>query len=77
MKKSKILIQLFPLINDVDLLERILIQLKQNSLHIDKNKFHIILDVTLPTTNYLVDWENSIIKQDFLEFDYKKLKQKF
>jgi hypothetical protein len=74
MSKSKVLIQLFPLIIDIDILERILIQLKQNSLHIDKDKFHIILDVTLPTTDYLVDWDKSIIKKDYFINKFNHLK---
>jgi len=65
MDKHKVLIQLFPLVNDIDMLERVLLLLKQNSLNVDKDKFHVILDVTLPMTNYLVDWDNSTLKQDF------------
>jgi len=74
MTKSKTLIQIFPLVTDIDLLERVLIQLKQNSLLVDKDKFHIILDVTLPLTDYLVDWENSILKQDYFIDKFNSLK---
>jgi hypothetical protein len=75
MTKHKILIQIFPLVTDIDLLERSLLLLKQSSLHIDKDKFHIILDVTLPLTDYLVDWENSILKQDFFIDKFNSLKK--
>jgi hypothetical protein len=75
MKKHKILIQLFPLVTDIDLLERCLLLLKQNSLYIDFNKFHIILDVTLPVNEYLVDWNASTIKKDFFIDKFNNLKQ--
>jgi len=75
MTKHKILIQIFPLVTDIDLLERSLLLLKQNSLHIDKDKFHIILDVTLPLTDYLVDWDNSILKHDFFIDKFNNLKR--
>jgi len=75
MRKQKILIQLFPLVTDIDLLERSLLFLKQNSLYIDLNKFHIILDVTLPISGYLVDWDNSIIKKDFFIDKFNNLKK--
>lgn len=65
MKKLKVLIQIFPLLKEIDYLERTLLLLKQNSLFIDKEKYHIILDVTLPTSDYLVDWEKSILKKDY------------
>ena len=65
MSKSKVLLQIFPLVTDIDCLERTLVLLKQNSAYLDKEKFHIILDVTLPISDYLTDWNNSILKQDF------------
>jgi hypothetical protein len=65
MKKSKILIQIFPMLKEIDYLERTLLLLKQSSLFIDKEKYHLILDVTLPTSAYLVDWEKSILKKDY------------
>ena len=43
MKKSKILIQLFPMVDDIDQLEKILFMLRQNSSYIDKSRFYIIL----------------------------------
>jgi len=75
MTKHKILIQILPLVTDIDLLERSLFLLKQSSLHVDKDKFHIILDVTLPLTDYLVDWDNSILKQDFFIDKFNNLKK--
>ncbi len=65
MNKPKILIQIFPLLKEIDFLERTLLLLKQNSLFIDKEKYHLILDVTLPTSDYLVDWDKSILKKDY------------
>jgi hypothetical protein len=65
MSKTKVLIQLFPMVKEIDFLERTLLLLKQNSIFIDKEKYHIILDVTLPTSDYLVDWDKSILKRDY------------
>jgi hypothetical protein len=65
MSKIKTVIQIFPLVQDIDALERTLVALKQSSLYLDKSSHHIILDVTLPLTPYLTDWDNSILKQDF------------
>ena len=53
MKKSKILIQLFPMVDDIDQLEKILFMLRQNSSYIDKSRFYIILDVKYPLSEYL------------------------
>ena len=36
MEKSKILIQLFPMVDDIDQLEKMLLLLRQNSLYIDR-----------------------------------------
>lgn len=63
--KKRILIQIFPLVGDIDLLQRSLLLLKQNSEHVNRDKFYIILDVTLPLTDYLVDWENSVLDRQF------------
>jgi hypothetical protein len=65
MKKSKVLIQMFPMLKEIDYLERTLLLLKQSSLFIDKEKYHLILDITLPASDYLVDWEKSILKKDY------------
>lgn len=65
MKKHKVLIQIFPMLKEIDYLERTLLFLKQNSLFIDKEKYHVILDITLPISDYLTDWEKSILKKDY------------
>lgn len=65
MKKTKVLIQIFPMVKEIDYLERTMLLLKQSSLYVDKSKYHLILDVTLPTSDYLVDWEKSVLKKDY------------
>ena len=44
MSKTKTVIQIFPLLQDINALERVLISLKNNSLHIDSSQHYIILD---------------------------------
>lgn len=63
------------MVNDIDYLERTLLLLKQNSVYIDKSKFYIILDVTLPTSDYLTDWNSSILKQDYFINKFEHLKK--
>ena len=75
MDKHKILIQLFPMVDDIDQLEKILFQLRQNSVNIDKSKFYIILDITYPLSDYFINWENSIIKKDFFLNKFEILKK--
>jgi hypothetical protein len=75
MKKSKILIQLFPMVDDIDQLEKTLFQLRQNSVYIDRSKFYVILDVTYPLSDYFVDWDNSILKKDFFLSKFEILKK--
>jgi hypothetical protein len=75
MSKTKVVIQILPMVSDIDYLERTLFMLKQNSSYIDKDKFYIILDVALPTSSYLVDWENSILKQDYFINKLKNLEK--
>lgn len=65
MGKIKTVIQIFPLVQDIDALERTLVALKHSSLYINNSTHYIILDVTLPLTPYLTDWDNSTLKQDF------------
>jgi len=65
MSKTKTLIQIFPMLKEIDYLERTLLLLKQNSLFVDKEKHHIILDIVLPTSDYLTDWDKSILKKDY------------
>lgn len=73
--KHKVIIQIFPMVNEIDYLERTLLLLKQSSLYVDKEKFHIILDITLPISNYLTDWDNSILKQDYFINKFKNLEK--
>lgn len=75
MSKSKVAISILPMVNDIDYLERTLFMLKQSSAFIDKNKFYIILDIALPTSSYLVDWDNSILKQDYFINKLKNLEK--
>lgn len=63
------------MIDDIDQLEKILLLLRQNSLYIDRSKFHIILDVTYPLSDYFVDWENSILKKDYFLNRFEILKK--
>lgn len=73
--KHKVVIQIFPMVNEIDYLEKTLLLLKQSSIYVDKEKFHIILDVTLPTSNYLTDWDNSVLKQDYFINKFKNLEK--
>jgi hypothetical protein len=75
MKKYKVLIQLFPMLNEIDYLERTMLMLKQASTYVDKTKFHIILDATLPISDYLTDWDNSILKQDYFINKFKNIEK--
>lgn len=75
MCKHKVLIQLFPMVNDIDQLEKILLLLRQNSNFIDKSKFYIILDVTYPLSDYFVNWDESILKKDFFLSKFEILKK--
>jgi hypothetical protein len=73
--KSKVVIQIFPMVTDIDYLERTLLLLKQASVYVDKEKFYIILDVTLPISDYLTDWNSSILKQDYFINKFNNLKK--
>jgi hypothetical protein len=75
MNKTKILIQIFPMVKDIDYLERTLLLLKQNSFFIDKEKYHVILDVTLLMSDYLTDWNNSILKQNYFLEKFEHFKK--
>jgi hypothetical protein len=74
-KKIKILIQVFSLVKEIDYLERTLLLLKQNSLFIDKEKYHVILDVNFLISDYLTDWDKSILKQDYFTSRLKHLEK--
>jgi len=65
MNKTKTLIQVFSLVKEIDYLERTLLFLKQNSFFVDKEKHYIILDVNFLISDYLTDWNKSILKKDY------------
>lgn len=73
--KHKVLIHIFPLVKDIDYLERTLYLLKQNFLYIDKEKFHIILDITLPTSKYLTNWDESTLNPDYFINKFQHFKK--
>jgi YD repeat-containing protein len=63
------------MVDDIDQLEKILFILRQNSAYIDRSKFHIIMDVTYPLSDYFVDWEKSILKKDYFLNKFEILKK--
>jgi hypothetical protein len=75
MNKTRILIHMYSLIQDIDYIERTLLLLKQSSVYIDQSKFHYILDVTIPISNYWADWENSKIPKELFEDKFKNLQK--
>jgi hypothetical protein len=75
MIKNKILVQIFLLPKDIDYLERTLILLKQNTLLVNKDFTHIILDVTIPLTEYLTDWNNSVLQPEYFINRLEHLKE--
>lgn len=75
MKKTKILIHIYSLIQDIDYLERTLLFLKQNSIYVDKSQFYYLLDVTIPISGYWQDWEGSKIPKELFEDKFKNLQK--
>jgi hypothetical protein len=75
MKKTKILIHIYSLIQDIDYIERTLLFLKQNSLYVDRSQFYYLLDVTIPISDYWADWENSNIPKELFEDKFKNLQK--
>ena len=75
MNKTKVLIQVFSLVKEIDYLERTLLLLKQNSLFVNKEKYHIILDVNFLISDYLTDWEKSTLKKDYFLDKLEHLKK--
>lgn len=71
MNKTKTLIQILVLPKDIDYLERTLLLLKQNFPYVDRETHSVILDVTLALSDYLTDWESSILKQDYFLNKFK------
>lgn len=60
---------------DIDYLERTLLLLKQSSLLINRDDFYLILDVTIPLSDYLTDWKKSSLKEDYFIERLKHLKE--
>jgi len=73
--KERILIQIFPMVGDIDYLEKTLFQLTQNSPYIDRSKFHIILDVTYPMSDFFTNWEESKLDKSFFIKKFESLKK--
>lgn len=70
----KTVITIFTLPQEIDDLERTLIQLKNASKYL--GDFHnIVLDVTLSLSPYLTDWVSSYIPRQFFEDKFNQLKK--
>jgi hypothetical protein len=70
----KTVITIFTLPQEIDDLERTLIQLKNSSKYI-ANVHNIVLDVTLSLSPYLTDWVSSYIPRKFFEDKFNQLKK--
>lgn len=70
----KTVITIFVLPQEIDDLERTLIQLKNSSKYLDNNH-KIILDITLSLSPYLTNWELSKIPVEFFEDKFNQLKK--
>lgn len=68
------LISIFALPEEIDELERTLIQLKYSSKYLDKSH-EIIIDVALGLSEQLTDWNTSRIPKDFFYSKFKQLKE--
>lgn len=68
------LISIFCLPEEIDELERILIQLKKSSTFLNDTD-HVILDISLGISDILVDWANSNIPKDFFIRKFLNLKK--
>ena len=55
MEKTRTLIQITCMCNDIDNLERTLFQLSNNALSLDKNKNYIILEVNMLVSDHLIN----------------------
>jgi hypothetical protein len=65
MNKTKILIQIFSLVKEIDYLERTLLFLKENSINLNRENYYIILDINFLISDYLTNWDKSILKKDY------------
>ena len=68
----KIVISIFSLPQEIDELERTLLQLKKASKYITNN-INWIIDVTMTVSNDIVDWNKSKIPKSFFETKLSKL----
>jgi hypothetical protein len=68
------LISIFALPEEIDDLERTLIQLKQASKYLD-NTDQVLIDVSLGLSDYLTDWNNSILPKKFFHSKFIQLKE--
>lgn len=68
----KTVITIFTLPQEIDDLERTLIQLKNASKYLNQNNT-IILDVTLSLSDYLTDWKSSYIPHKFFSDKFKQI----
>jgi len=74
MEKTRTLIQITCMCNDIDNLERTLFQLSNNALSLDKNKNYIILEVNMLVSDHLINWKDSLLKKDFFKTKFNHLK---
>jgi hypothetical protein len=68
------LISIFALPEEIDDLERTLIQLKQASKYLD-NTDQVLIDVSLGLSDYLTDWNKSILPKKFFHSKFIQLKE--
>lgn len=68
------LISIFALPEEIDELERTLVQLKFSSQFLDP-QHQILIDVSLGLSDYLTDWTNSTINKDFFYSKFIHLKK--
>jgi hypothetical protein len=68
------LISIFCLPEEIDELEKVLIQLKNSSKFLTDTD-HILLDISLGISDKLVDWDKSVISKDFFMKKFFNLKK--
>jgi hypothetical protein len=68
------LISIFCLPEEIDELEKVLIQLKNSSKFLTDTD-HILLDISLGISDKLVDWDKSLISKDFFMKKFFNLKK--
>jgi len=68
----KTVITIFTLPQEIDDLERTLIQLKNSSKYLSENH-NVILDITLSLSEYLTDWKSSYIPHKFFSDKFNQI----